>query len=119
MCCYGCYDHLMPINCVAHVYVHNVLFYACSMTYMYFAVVRMAQQHEANVANVETQLNPLHQRDAQKNSPLAVAQEYELLYSNEWQDAKLALDEYSDWKVKDRDKYEILISTLMVRSAGA
>ena len=83
------------------------------------AVGRMADLHEANVAHVETQLHPPHQRDAQKNSPLAVAQEYELLYSNEWQDAKLALDEYSDWKVKDRDKYEILISTLMVRRAGA
>ena len=41
--------------------------------------------------------------------------EFELLWSNEWADAKVALDEYADWKVKDKDKYEILTSALMVR----
>ena len=50
----------------------------------------------------------------ERNSPLKVVREFELLWRNEWADAKVALDEYADWKVKDKDKYEILTSALMV-----
>ena len=53
---------------------------------------------------------------AERNGPLQVATEYDVLMSNTWQDAKSALDQYSDWKVKEKDKYEILTSTLLVTS---
>ena len=76
----------------------------------------MAELNQAADEQVEKQLHPPHKSSTDRNSPLAVAQEYELLCSNEWQEAREALDEYSDFKVKVKDKCEILTSTLTVSS---
>ena len=72
----------------------------------------MVELNEIKVAHDEQELQI--EGVPERNSPLKVVREFELLWSNEWADAKVALDEYADWKVKDKDKYEILTSALMV-----
>ena len=79
------------------------------------AVCRCAELNEKQRELEEAEVT-LTSPVAERNGPLQVATEYDVLMSNTWQDAKSALDQYSDWKVKEKDKYEILTSTLLVRS---
>ena len=75
---------------------------------------RCAELNEKQRAMEEQEVQLTSAR-VERNGPLQVATEYDVMMCNAWQDAKGALDQYSDWKVKEKDKFEILTSTLMVR----
>ena len=58
---------------------------------------------ESNVENVSI-----------KNRPMNVAEEYQLLCSNQWLDAKTILDDLGDSRTPDYMKVQILSEVLMV-----
>ena len=58
---------------------------------------------ESNVENVSI-----------KNRPMNVAEEYQLLCSNQWLDAKTVLDDLGDGRTQDYMKVQLLSEVLMV-----